>query len=272
MASIGQVARAGGPASVGLGTAGNFAVLAGTEVTNTLATTITGDVGVHPGSLVAGFPPGIVNGTIHAADAVALQAQSDLVTAYNDAAGRIPTGVIAAGALGGQTLVPGVYNAGGFTLDLTGTLTLDGQNDPSSVWIFQATSDLITASASSVVFINGGQPCNVFWQVASSATLGSNSTFVGTIMALTAITMESEVTVNGRALARNANVTMIDDTIVRSTCAALPSPAPSVPNAASGLEDEPVAPWSTFLVLSGLALLFASFVVTLTRVGARAKG
>lgn len=232
----GQTAFAAGPTAVGLGTADPFAVLAGTPaITNTGVTTITGDVGISPAAAVTGFPPGIVNGTIHAADAVALQAKIDLVTAYDDAAGRTPVTVVAGGTLGGQTLVAGVYGAGGVTLDLTGTLTLDGQNDPNSVWIFQATSDLVTASSSSVEFINGGQPCNVFWQVTSSATLGSGSTMVGTILALTSITMASGVSLDGRALARNGQVTLIDDTITRSTCAA-PSPtaAPTSPTSSGG--------------------------------------
>ena len=233
MLAAGQTANAAGPAPVGLGTAAPFAVLAGTPaVTNTGPTTITGDLGISPAAAVTGFPPGTVNGTIHAADAVALQAKSDLVIAYNDAAGRTPVTVVAGGALGGRTLVPGVYNAGGVTLDLTGTLTLDGQNDASSVWVFQATSDLITASLSSVRFVNGGQPCNVFWQVTSSATLGSGSSFAGTILALTSITMNSGVTMDGRALARNGNVTLINDAITRSTCSTA-APSPSAPPTAA---------------------------------------
>lgn len=223
---IGQRADGAGPAPVGLGTAAAFAVLAGTPaVTNTGPTTVAGDLGISPAAAVTGFPPGVVNGTIHAADAVALQAKNDLVLAYSDAASRPATATH--GSLGGLTLVGGVYNAGGVTLGLTGTLTLDGQNDPNSVWIFQATSDLVTASSSAVSFINGAQPCNVFWQVTSSATLGSGSTFAGTILALTSITMGSTVSLNGRALARNGDVTLIDDTITRPTCAAAATPAPS---------------------------------------------
>jgi hypothetical protein len=236
-------AHAAGPAPVGLGTAEPFAVLAGTPaVTNTGPTTITGDVGIHPAAAVTGFPPGTVNGTIHAADAVALQAKSDLVIAYGAAAGRAATATH--GTLGGLTLVPGVYNAGGVTLDLTGTLTLDGQNDPNSVWIFQATSDLITASSSSVRMINGGQPCNVFWQVTSSATLGSGSSFAGSILALTSITLNSGVTLNGRALARNGDVTLINDTITRSTCAVL-SPTPSPASTASPTASPTATPGGT---------------------------
>jgi ice-binding like protein len=253
-------ALAAGPATVGLGTSAAFAVLAGTPaVTNTGPTTITGDVGIDPAAAVTGFPPGIVNGTIHAADAVALQAKSDLVIAYNDAAGRTPATVVAGGTLGGQTLVAGVYSAGGATLDLTGTLTLNGQNDPNAVWIFQATSDLVTASSSSVTFINGGQPCNVFWQVTSSATLGSGSTFVGTILALTSITMASGVTLNGRALARNGDVTLINDTITRSACSTGPaSTTPPTDTRSATVTDgplvSPLAGVAGFLIV--LALVF----------------
>jgi Ice-binding-like/Bacterial Ig-like domain (group 3) len=215
--AVGPTAFAAGPAPVGLGTAAPFAVLAGKPgVTNTGNTTITGNLGIDPAASVTGFPPGTVNGTIHKADAVALQAKKDLVTAYNAAAGRTPVTAVAAGKLGGKTLVGGVYSGG--ALALTGTLTLDGQNDPNSVWVFQAASSLITASTSKVALIRGASPCNVFWQVTSSATLGSGSTFVGTIMAMTTITMANGVTVNGRALARNGAVTLINDKINNSSC------------------------------------------------------
>ena len=225
-AMAGRTASAA-PPTVNLGTAAFYSVLAGTPaVTNTGATTIDRDVGIHPATSVTGFPPGIVGGTIHAGDAVALQAKSDLTVAYLDAASR-PLDATHP-ALVGLTLVAGVYNSGPATLDLTGTLTLDGQNDPNSVWIFQAQSDLITASTSSVSFIRGGSPCNVFWQVTSSATLGSNSSFVGTILALTSVTLANGVTVNGRALARNGDVTMINDTFITSTCTALSVAIPPV--------------------------------------------
>jgi Ice-binding-like len=212
-----QTVAATGPATVGLGTAAPFAVLAGTpKVASTGATVINGNLGISPAKAVTGFPPGIVHGAIHKGDAVALQAQSDLTTAYTDAAGRPVTATH--GTLGGLTLASGVYTAGGVVLDLTGTLTLDGQNNPNAVWIFKATSSLVTASSSKVKLINGASSCNVFWQVTSSATLGSGSTFVGTIMALTSITIGSGVTVHGRALARNGKVTLIDDTITSSPC------------------------------------------------------
>ena len=212
-----QIASATGPTTVGLGTAAPFAVLAGTpKVASTGATVINGNLGISPAAAVTGFPAGIVHGTVHKADAIALQAQSDLTSAYLDAAGRSVTATH--GTLGGLTLAPGVYNAGGVVLDLTGTLTLDGHNDPKAVWIFQATSALVTASSSSVRLINGASSCNVFWQVTSSATLGSGSAFAGTIMALSSITMKNGVTLHGRALARNGQVTLINDRITSSTC------------------------------------------------------
>jgi hypothetical protein len=202
---------------VGLGTADSYAVLAGQTVTNTGPTTINGDLGVMPGSAIPGFPPGMVNGAIHAADAVALQAQSDLTTAYNDAAGRTPPALVSAD-LGGLTLTAGVYRAPG-ALGLTGALTLDAQGDPNSVFVFQAASTLITASASHVNLINGAQPCNVFWQLGSSATFGTTSVFVGNVMALTSISLNNGVTLQGRALARNGSVTLINDTISAAHCA-----------------------------------------------------
>jgi hypothetical protein len=202
---------------VGLGTADSFAVLAGQTVTNTGPTTINGDLGVMPGSAIPGFPPGKVNGAIHAADAVALKAQSDLTTAFNDAAGRTPPALLSAD-LSGLTLTAGVYKAPG-ALGLTGALTLDAQGDANAVFIFQAASTLITASASHVNLINGAQPCNVFWQIGSSATFGTTSVFVGNVMALTSISLNNGVTLQGRALARNGSVTLINDTITAGHCA-----------------------------------------------------
>ncbi len=203
---------------VGLGAADNFAVLAGSAVTNTGPSTINGDLGLSPGTAITGFPPGTVNGVVHATDAVAGQAQSDLTTAYNDAAGRIPANAVAAD-LGGQTLVAGVYKSAS-SLGLTGTLTLDAQGDANAVFVFQAGSALTTASGSRVTLVNGAQPCNVFWQIGSSATLGSGSNFTGTLLALTSISLNDSVTVAGRALARNGAVTLINDTITAAHCAA----------------------------------------------------
>lgn len=209
----------------GLGTAGSYSVLGGETVTNTGPTSLSGDLGVSPGNAITGFPPGEVGGTIHAGDAEALQAQSDLVTAYDDVAGRAPTESVA-GDLGGRTLVDGVYNSTG-PLGLTGTLTLDGQGDPNSVFIFQVASTLITASSSNVSLINGAQACNVYWQVGSSATLGTGSTFVGSILALTSISVTNNATVQGRALARNGAVTLDSNVFTTTSCAPTPTPSPT---------------------------------------------
>ncbi len=211
---------------VGLGTTASFAVLAGTTVTNTGPTVVTGDVGVNPGTAITGFPPGqVLVGTQHAADAVALQAQNDLVTAYDDAAGRTPATTVSSD-LGGQTLAPGVYRTAA-AMALTGTVTLDAAGDPDAVFIFQAGSSLITASSSTVALLNGADPCNVFWQVGSSVTLGTSTTFVGNILALTSASLENQATVVGRVLARNGEVSLDANTITRPTCAAAPTSTPS---------------------------------------------
>ncbi|WP_234316302.1 ice-binding family protein, partial [Streptomyces sp. NRRL S-104] len=209
-----------------LGTATNYAVLAGSTVTNTGPTVINGDLGLHPGTSVTGFPPGVVNGTQHITDAAAAQAKSDLVIAYNDAASRGP-GTATPADIGGQTLAPGVYTASS-TLNLTGTVTLDGQNNPEAVFIFQIPSTLITAPASVVALINGANACNVFWQVGSSATLDTNTQFKGNILALTSITLNSGAVLEGRALARNGAVTLDTNTITRAACAVGP-PGPPGP-------------------------------------------
>jgi len=215
-------------APVPLGTAANFAVLAGSTITNTGATTINGDLGLSPGTSVTGFPPGQVNGTIHAADSVALQAQADLTTAYNDAAAQSATATIPT-ELGGTTETSGVYVSAAGTFGITGTLTLDAQGDPNAVFIFQAASTLITASASNVSLINGTQASNVFWVVGSSATLGTSSTLQGSILALTSITVTTGTTIKGRALARNGAVTLDTNTITADTVAGPPTAVSATP-------------------------------------------
>jgi type VI secretion system secreted protein VgrG len=204
--------------SVQLGTAGSFAVLAGSGISNTGPTTVNGDLGTFPTTTVDGAASITVTGTNHGGDAVTQGAKSDLVTAYNTAAGEGPTTPIAAD-LAGQTLTAGVYNSAS-SIGLSGALTLNGGGDPNAVFVFQAGSSLITASGSSVNLINGAQSCNVFWQVGSSATLGTGSTFRGTILALTSITVTTAVTIDGRVLARNGAITLDTDTIIRSACAA----------------------------------------------------
>jgi len=206
-------------APVGMGTAGDFAVLAGSAVTNTGPSVISGSLGLSPGSAVSGFPPGIViAGTTEVADGVALQAKNDLVTAYNDAAGRSSTATVS-GDLAGRTLTSGVYTASS-SLGLSGQLTLDGQGNPDAVFIFQAGSSLIVGSGADVILIGGAQACNVYWQVGSSATIGTSAAFVGNILALTSVTMTTGATLQGSALARNGAVTLDTNTITRAVCAA----------------------------------------------------
>ena len=195
----------------GLATAGNFAVLAGTTVTNTGPSWITGEVGVAPGSAVTGFPPG-TSGPQHKGDSVATTAQTDLTAAYTNAAAQPCPGTnnLTGKNLGGMTLVPGVY-CQTTAPTLTGTLTLNG----AGTYIFQIGSTLVTASGSRVVLIGGAQPCDVFWQVGSSATIATSTTFLGNIMALTSIAMQTGATLNGRALARNGAVTLDTNRIIQ---------------------------------------------------------
>jgi hypothetical protein len=204
-----------------LGTAQSFAVLGGSTVTNTGPSIISGNLGVSPGSAVTGFPPGIViNGTIHAADAVALQAQSDVTTAYNALAGMACNVDLTGQDLGGLTLTPGVYCFSS-SAQLTGELTLDAQGNPNALFVFQIGSTLTTASNSSVRLINGARACNVFWQVGSSATLGTATLFAGNILALASITLNTGASiVFGRALARTGAVTLDNNVISIAGCAA----------------------------------------------------
>ncbi|MCU1359744.1 MAG: hypothetical protein JWN99_1033 [Ilumatobacteraceae bacterium] len=238
--SFGGQASAGIVPTVGLATAANYSMLAGSTVTNTGPSILNASVGLAPGTAVTGFPPGLVTapGTINAATASALQAQSDLTNAYVDAAGRSIDATETAD-LGNLLLQAGVYAATSKgPLGLTGNLTLDGAGDPTSVFIFQTNSTLITASSSTVTLINGAQECNIFWQVGSSATLGSGSVFSGNILALDSITVTTGVTVHGRALARNGAVTLDNDTFTSPTCAQSiatgSSTTPTIPVPAAG--------------------------------------
>ena len=233
--SFGQAAQP----PVSLGTTSNFAVLAGSTITNTGPTTLTGtagnDVGLAPGTAFTGSASVTMTGGVqHLADTVAVAAKTALVTAYDDAAGRTPVTSVAT-ELGGTTLTPGVY--ANPTLGLTGTLTLDAQGDPNAVFIFQTASTLITASSSSVSMINGTQACNVFWQVGSSATFGTSTSFIGHVMAMESITATTGATFRGQLLARNAAVTLDTNTITNDACAAVvPSATPSASASASASE------------------------------------
>jgi hypothetical protein len=253
---------------VELGTAGGFAILASQTITNTGATTITGDVGLSPGTSVTGFETVTLHGTQHVADAPALQAQNALTTAYADASGRTPVTTIAA-QLGGQVLVAGVYASQDGAFLLTGALTLNGENNPNAVFVFQAASTLTTASGSSVVLSGQAQSCNVFWQLGTSATLGTRSALRGTIMAQASITMTTGASLDGRALARTGAVTLDTNVIAPSACtvaaatptpapaaAATPTPAPATvpPTSTSGSGDSGSSPNpSTMILFAGLA-------------------
>ena len=221
MMAVPAVSMAAQP-TVNLGTTSSFAVLAGETITNTGSTTISGDaggnVGLHPGTAFPGQAGVTLSGAVHLADAVALQAKNDLVTAYDDAAGRTPVTTIAT-ELGGRTLTPGVYDSESGTFQITGTLTLDAQGDPNAVFIFKTASTLKTASGSSVSLLNGARFCRIFWKVGSSATLGTNSHFVGHIFAYTSITANTGATVQGQLLARTGAVTLHANTITNGICA-----------------------------------------------------
>ncbi len=231
----------------GLASAGNFAVLAGTTVTNTGPSWITGLLGVSPGSAVTGFPPG-TSGVQHKADSVASIAQTDLTAAYTNAAAQpcppandktgLDLGTLPA------PLVPGVY-CQTTAPTMTGTLTLNG----SGVYIFQIlpATTLTTGPGASVVLIGGAQPCQVFWVVGSSATLATTTTFVGTIMALQSIAMQTRATLNGRALARNGAVTLDTNRIIQAAGCGFSAPAFVAPPAGNIFGAGNLAPSSPIL-------------------------
>ena len=243
------------PLTVQLGTSADFSVLASTTVTNTGPSVIGQNVGLWDGSSITGFPPGIVTppATIEATNGVAEVAQDDLTTAFDDAAGRSVSAEIKADLVG-LTLAPGVYSAANKgSLGLSGQLVLDGQNDPDAVFIFQTDSTLITSSSSTIALIRGASECNVFWQIGSSATLGTGSFFVGTILANQSVTVTNSTVVHGRALARNAAVTL-DNNVFRepscdrstddaptATAPATTTPVTTTPGSATTVPASPVA-------------------------------
>jgi len=215
---------------VNLRSTASFAILAGQTITNTGSSVINGDtggdVGVYPGSAFPGQSLVTISGAVHLSDAVAEQAKQDLVLAYDDAAGRIPTTTFTEtdNQLGGKTLTTGVYAFGHATtanLTASSPLILDAQGDSEAVFIFQSSSDLVTASGSQIQLINGAKFCRIFWQVTSSATLGTNSHFVGHIFALTSIQVQTGATIQGQLLARNGSVTLDSNTITNGLCATI---------------------------------------------------
>ena len=202
--------------TVPLAVSSGLAVLAGSAITNTGATVITGDLGLSPGSSVGGFPPGILNGTLHINDVIANQAKLDLTAAYNDAAGRTATDMVTlSGNLGGLTLTPGLYKSTSSLAISSGDLTFDAKGNANAVFIIQIASTLTTTSGRKVILSGGALASNIFWQVGSSATFGTTSVFKGTVMAMQSISFNTGATLDGRALARTGAVTMAGNTIVK---------------------------------------------------------
>lgn len=261
-----------------LGDAESFSVLAGETITNTGDTTISGDVGVSSGSAITGFPPGIVGppGVIQDAATTAL-AQLANSTAFDYLDQGCDVTYPGVKDLVGETLVPGVYCADAFAL--SGTLTLEG----SGVWIFKSASTLETTLEANVV---GSDPCNVWWRVVSSATLGTNTSLIGNILALTSISMATGASLDGRAFAQTGAVTLDDNTITGLIC--LPQPAPTeqpteqptqeaTAPAVSGLPESGGAPirnqsfpWS-LVIISGFSFIALVFGVRAVRNNYRTK-
>ena len=203
-------------AGVPLAGASGFAILAGSGITSTGETKITGDIGLSSGSSLGGFPPGILVGTQHINDAIAIQAKLDLTTAYNDAAGRTSTEIVTlSGNIGGLTLTPGLYKSTSSLAISSGDLTFDAKGNASAVFIIQIASTLTTTSGRKVILSGGASASNIFWQVGSSATFGTTSVFKGTVMAMQSITFNTGATLDGRGLARTGAVTMAGNTIVK---------------------------------------------------------
>ena len=244
-------------APVGLGSVASYSVLGGETVTNTGPSVVAADLGVSPGTAITGFPPGVYGGALHAADAAAAQAQADLTTAYDAAAGRAATATVS-GDLVGQTLTTGVYRSAS-TLSLSGTVTLDGQGDPAAVFVFQVGSGLTTATGSNISLINGAQACRVFWQVGSSAVLGVGSSFTGSVLAQSSISAGTGTQVAGRLLARTGAVTLDSTRVSVPGCAAIPpTTTTTVPASSSTAPTDSTNPTVTTVPSSSTSAASAS--------------
>jgi hypothetical protein len=202
--------------SVNLGAASNIAILAGQAVTNTGGTVITGDLGLSPGTSVGGFPPGILNGTLHINTETSIQAKLDITAAYNDLAGRTSTDIVTlSGNLGGLTLTPGLYKSTSSLAISSGDLTFDAKGDANAIFIIQIASSLTTTSGRQVILKGGASAANIYWQVGSSVTFGTTSVIKGTVIAMESITFNTGASLEGRALARTGTIAMEANTIVK---------------------------------------------------------
>jgi hypothetical protein len=202
--------------TVSLGSTSTLAVIAGSGITSTGATNITGDIGLSPGSSIGGFPPGILNGTQHINDDIATQAKLDLTAAYNDLAGRTSTDIVTlSGNIGGLTLTPGLYKSTSSLAISSGDLTFDAKGNSNAVFIIQIASTLTTTSGRQVILAGGAVASNIFWQVGTSATFGTTTVFKGTVLAMQSITFNTGATLDGRGFARTGAVTMAGNTIVK---------------------------------------------------------
>jgi hypothetical protein len=202
--------------AVSLAGASNFAILAGSAVSNTGATTITGDLGLSPGTSVGGFPPGILTGTLHINDGTANQAKIDLIAAYNDAVERVSSDIVTlSGNIGGLTLTPGLYKSTSSLAISSGDLTFDAKGNANAVFIIQIASTLTTTSGRKVILSGGALASNIFWQVGSSATFGTTSVMKGTILAMQSITFNTGASLDGRGLTRTGGISMAANTFIK---------------------------------------------------------
>lgn len=271
---VSQPASASIVPTVNLATAASYSVIGSTTVTNTGFSILDKGVALSPGTAVEGFGPGIVlpPGTIEVANEVSGLARADLTAAYLDAAGREVEFTLGADLTSPTPLAPGVYNStANGPLLLSGAMTLDGQNNPNAVFIFKTGSELTAMSGSVVNLINGASECNIFWQVGSSATIGTNSAFVGNIMALTSVTVETNATIQGRAMARNGAVTLDDNTFTSTLCAFGPAPTTTTTTTPAGEVTTIPGPATTASPGATVATVpgFGDTDITLPRTGGR---
>jgi hypothetical protein len=202
--------------SIALAGASNFAILAGSAVTNTGPTKVNGDLGLSPGSSVGGFPPGILVGTLHINDANVNQAKLDLTKAYNDSKARVCTDIVTlSGNIGGLTLTPGLYKSTSSLAISSGDVTFDAKGNANAVFIIQIASSLTTTSGRKVILSGGALASNIYWQVGSSATFGTTSVMKGNVMVMQSITFNTGATLNGRALTQIGGITMASNTLVK---------------------------------------------------------